>query len=184
MTQDDYLQKASATGPWILLREQQQEIQEIRELLRRLMTTTEGGDTRQGSDSSQEVLFESLKRRIDSIANSSQSMTPFVVKYPEIEIYLADSAKVDRLNEDERMAGIWLAICTLFLGAWLQTWMESNSAGAIGLLSAAAFGLAAGYQYWRARKALTEMHNTKWRPLIPGKLPQDAAQEKDDETKG
>lgn len=29
MTQDDYLQRASASGPWILLRDQQQEIQEL-----------------------------------------------------------------------------------------------------------------------------------------------------------
>lgn len=183
MTQDDYLQRASASGPWILLREQEQEIKEIRGLLRQLMAAS-AGDTVREDDGKQELLIESLTRRIDSIAHSSQSMAPFVVKYPEIEIYLADAAKVDRLNEDERMAGIWLAICTLFLGAWLQTLMESNSATFVAVLAAAAFGVAAVFQYWRAKRALAEMHNTKWRPLFTGQLdPHKKASENEDGVK-
>lgn len=139
-------------------------------------------DSSDGADDKTQ-LVKVISRRFDALADNSASSMKFIdILIPKIAIYLADAAKVDRLNEDERMAGIWLAISTLFLGVWLQNWLEASDASFIVLMVAGAFAAAAAYQYVRAKKALQEMHNTRFYPLNREDMAQDKTQEQKNET--
>jgi len=83
---------------------------------------------------------------------------------------LADARQVERLNQDERIAGFLLALCTLFLGALLQAMLTSSGAMQVSLIAAAFMGGLALFFYWRAHKMWQEIHVERHLPLWP---PQD-----------
>jgi hypothetical protein len=171
MTIDPLRDYLGRNTPWLTLHDLQQEVQEIRRLIEEMRTQKAGiEDEKQGDEISQ-VLSELLLKRLESLEDTSRRMMPVEIMLPQTTIYLEDSHKVDRLNEDERLAGFWLALCTLFIGAWLENKILSSSSAAIVLSAALAFGVAAGYYYWRTRTAWREMKNQQRTLLWP---PQDS----------
>ncbi|MBN1317637.1 MAG: hypothetical protein JXA42_19290 [Anaerolineales bacterium] len=109
------------------------------------------------------------KQELNNVLHRLQAIEQQVGKvrfrfiYPELDIYLESADKVDRLNELEREAGIWLGLATLFLGGLVQLWMDSRPVNPIVVMATIAFGAAAAWSYYRAKRAADQMRKKRER---------------------
>lgn len=158
MMPDDKLREYLQSSPWLTLHDLKQEIQELRALVQPMATQPVGDAPVQPprmsvGDQSQ------LSQRLHNLEKGIESLQTLInIQVAPQNILLTDASRVERLNEDERIAGWMLALCTLFVGAILQNLIISREAMTIGIGAAVCFGFFAVFYYWRSRKYWRQLH--------------------------
>ncbi len=155
----DYLAQSS---PWLTLHDLQQEVKELRALIERMPPAPIGAEIpaplSQPSDEQRQNIVRQLailEQRVESLHVWGKL---FSVQVAPQRVLLADAKRVERVNEDERVAGLLLALSTLFIGAWLETLMTGPFAVAVDLLAAICFLGLAVFFYKRSHKSWQELH--------------------------
>ncbi len=171
---DDALREYLArNSPWLTLHDMKQEIQELRALVEGTRPAQVGAEPAgQGSGVLESGRSEVSKRlqELEKRADTLQVLGKLLdIRVIPPNILLADARRVERLNEDERIAGFLLALCTLFVGAWLQNIITSPGAIVIGLGAALCFGLFAFFYYWRSHKHWQQLHEEGQFSLWPSR---------------
>ena len=162
MPDESLRQYLAQQSPWLTLHDLKQEIQELRALVEKERPSPSGTEPlRQGLPVPEDARLE-LSQRLQALEKRAEGLqlwgNLFTIQVSPQRIFLADARQVERLNEDERIAGLLLALCTLFLGAWLENIITSSGATTIGILAALFFGGLALFFHWRSRKSWQELH--------------------------
>jgi len=158
----DYLVQHS---PWLALHDLNQEMQEIRALVEEMRAQQARAD-QEGQDSQvSEMNWNILSRRLEGFEKRAGDLQRwmnhlFSVEISRQTVLLADARHVERLNQDERIAGVLLALCTLVLGALLQN-VVSSQATVVAVFTALCFGGLAALFYRRSWRAWQELNTER-----------------------
>lgn len=170
MPDDDLRTYLARQSPWLALHDLGQEVQELRALVER-MTSSPGGGVLPSTSTRADEQWQNVTRKLESLEQQTERVqmwaSLFSVQIAPQRVLLADARRVERVNQDERMAGLLLALCTLFAGAWLQTVITGPVAVAVDLLAASCFGSLAVFFYRRSHRAWQELHEEGLHLLWP-----------------
>jgi hypothetical protein len=162
MPDESLRQYLAQQSPWLTLHDLKQEIQELRALVEKERSLPNDTELSRQGLSAPEGAWLELSQRLQALEKRAEGLqlwgNLFTIQVSPQRIFLADARQVERLNEDERIAGLLLALCTLFLGAWVQNIITAPGATTIGILAALFFGGLALFFYWRSRKSWQELH--------------------------
>lgn len=174
----NYLAQSS---PWLTLHDLQQEVKELRDMIERMPLAPIGAGIPEPLSQPSAEQQQSIVRQLAILEQRVESLQwwgkLFNVQVAPQRVLLADAKRVERVNEDERVAGLLLALCTLFIGAWLETLMTGPFAVAFTLLATTCFLGLAVFFYRRSHKSWQELHEEGLLPVWP-------PQERDGERRG
>lgn len=155
MPRDDSLRQVLAqSSPWLTLHDLKQEVQELRAMIEAMSSGRPETSPPDRQAAMPELQIRMILERLQAIEQRAAGLQTwghlFNIRATPQTVLLADAQRVARLNEDERIAGILLALCTLFVGALLQTLIDSQGALVITVAAAACFGGLALLYYRRS----------------------------------
>lgn len=171
MPDDDPRTYLARQSPWLALHDLRQEVQELRAMVEG-MALSPGGGVLPSTPTRTDEQWQNMTRKLESLTQQTERVyqmwtSLFIVQIAPPRILLADAKRVERVNEDERVAGLLLALSTLFIGAWLETLMTGPFAVAVDLLAAICFLGLAVFFYRRSHQSWQELHEEGLLPVWP-----------------